>query len=475
MRACRTIASAVTALAAIATLASTALAAAPPLRRYPYLTDTVGSAATVNFGTDRTSTRAAVKWGRQGVESCTAHTAAATRTAITVNGVAEYQWTAPLDLAADTAYCYRVYLEPSFQGQSEIDLLAMDAAPSFRTQVPAGSAEPFSFAVFGDWGQVDASGANADQANVLAGIAASGARFAFTTGDNAYPSGSQDNYGDLQQTGANLSGVFGPTFWTRPGRSVPVFPAIGNHGLNRADANHPHLLNWPQTRAVAASGGRYARDTYCCKNGTPSTALPSTWYAFSAGKARFYVLDAAWPDNLAGNATPQKNDFDYHWAQDAAEYKWLQADLAAHQGEMKFAVLHYPMYSDNATEGSDSYLRGKDKLEGLLNRYGTTIAFTGHSHVYERNTAVKKTGVVNYVTGGGGAAVEPIGAKGCSPWDAYGIGWSFSRSAGSACGAATPPASVSQVFHFLLVTISGATVTVTPTDSTGRTFDVKSY
>ena len=41
------------------------------------------------------------------------------------------------------------------------------------------------------------------------------------------------------------------------------------------------------------------------------------------------------------------------------------------------------------------------------------------------------------------------------------------------CGSATAPISASQVYHFLLVTVSGTTVTVAPTDETGRTFDVQ--
>ncbi len=37
------------------------------------------------------------------------------------------------------------------------------------------------------------------------------------------------------------------------------------------------------------------------------------------------------------------------------------------------------------------------------------------------------------------------------------------------------PTSSSQVFHFLLVTVNGYTVTVTPTDEIGRTFDIQTY
>ena len=271
---------------ALAVFPDSAHAYASQLRRYPYLTDVVGPYATINWATDRSSTTGTVRWGRVGTESCTANSVTATKTSITVNSVGQYQWKAALTLTPGTQYCYRVYL-------GSADLLGADPSPHFRTQVPAGSSEPFSFVVFGDWGYVDSTGRNPHQANLMKQIAASGARFGVTTGDNGYPSGSQTNYGDLVQTGSGVSAVFGPSFWTVPGASIPLFPAIGNHGLSISDTNHPHLLNWPQDRAVATSGGRYQRDTYCCLNGTTSKSYPSAWYAFDAGVARFYVLHAA--------------------------------------------------------------------------------------------------------------------------------------------------------------------------------------
>ena len=36
---------------------------APQLSRYPYLTDLVGTAVTVNWGTDRSATVASAQWG----------------------------------------------------------------------------------------------------------------------------------------------------------------------------------------------------------------------------------------------------------------------------------------------------------------------------------------------------------------------------------------------------------------------------
>ena len=53
-------------------------------------------------------------------------------------------------------------------------------------------------------------------------IAVSGVRFAVGTGDTAYPSGTQTNYGDLVETGPSVSTVFGPQFWTKAGASIPT-------------------------------------------------------------------------------------------------------------------------------------------------------------------------------------------------------------------------------------------------------------
>src|SRR5215211_2717845 len=165
----------------------------PVLRRYPYLTDVVGSYATLNWATDRSETSGLVRFGKVGSEACTAHSVIPTKTPISVNGILQYQWKAQLNLAPGTQYCYRVYLGTSPTNQ--IDLLGSDPAPSFWTQVPTGTTQSFSFVVIGDWGYVDSSGTNPAQANFRSLSASSGARFAVTTGDNGYPDGNQKNLG----------------------------------------------------------------------------------------------------------------------------------------------------------------------------------------------------------------------------------------------------------------------------------------
>ena len=436
---------------------------ATALRRYPYLTDLVAGYVTVNWATTTSVSSGTVRYGELGAESCTAHSAGASKTTITVGSTTEYQWKAKLSgLRRNTAYCYRIY-------GGSTDLLGTDPTPSFRSQLADGSSKTYSFAVFGDWGLVDSGGNNADQARLMSRIAASGARFAVTTGDTAYDSGDQRNYGDLVQHGNDTSAIFGPSFWTVVGDSIPLFNAQGNHGLNATA-----LVNWPQDRAVSTSGGRYRMETYCCANGTDARSYPSSWYAFNAGRARFYVLEAAWSNSNVGDADLYENDYDAHWTSSRAEYQWLAHDLETHDAPVKFAFFHFPMYADNADEGSDGFLNGSNSLEDLLGGHGVDIVFNGHAHIYERNRASASGMPVSYVTGGGGGRLAPVSH--CTSIDQYAIGWSYSSSThGSACGSASRPMTIDRVFHFLLVTVSGTTVTVRPTDELGRTFDVRTY
>ena len=129
----------------------------------------------------------------------------------------------------DTTYCYRVIL-------GSTDLLGSDPSPPFTSQVAAGSSTPFSFAVFGDWGQAYADGINADQANVLHQMSQSGARFAVMTGDTAYPGGGQTDYGDLQQTGTDHEQRVRADVL---GRARPVDPASSTSPATTASPTAP--------------------------------------------------------------------------------------------------------------------------------------------------------------------------------------------------------------------------------------------
>jgi hypothetical protein len=336
---------------------------------------------------------------------------------------------------------------------------------------------------------VDGTGVNAGQTAVMQRIANSGVRFAVTVGDNGYPSGSQADYGDLQQTGlesgsssAYYSAIFGPNFWAQTGSTVPLFTAVGNHGLS--GTAHTDIKTWTQDTAVSSSNGTYANGTYaCCTSGT-TVNYGNEWYAFDAGPARFYILDSAWGDSNGGTSTPYGQDYANHFAPGDAEYTWLLNDLQAHPGTMKFAFMHYPWYSTNSSQTSDAFMTttqsgASQSIESMLGQYGVKIVFNGHAHIYQRNNPSGPGKPVTYVTGGGGAVLEPVTlCTGTGPV-AYSRGWSPTKLKGYACGSGSGgegvPTSASQVFHFLKVTISGSTVTVTPTDANANTFDQVTY
>jgi hypothetical protein len=467
-------------VAGVLATAPSAAAASSTLVRYPYLTDVTTTSVQVTFDTTTkvASAAGAVQWGTpSGTTGCTltgksvSSTNNTVNAPITVASVVEYQTSVRITgLTAGTTYCYRIYTG----GTTPVDLLGTDAAPRFSTLPSSG---PFTFDVLGDWGDNTVAG-GVNQKNLDALIASSGAQFAVSTGDIAYQTGTPNNYGNLVATGTGVSQVFGPDYWKVPGASIPLFATTGNHGRSTT-----FLQTWKQAATVAASGGRYAMETYAGIDATTSASYPSVWYAFNAGGARFYILNADWNDNNVGTAAggAYQVDRDYHWQPGSPEYQWLQADLQSHSNSLKLAFFHYPLRSDSATEGSDTYLQSDPNnptstasLEGLLANNGVDLAFNGHAHIYQRNIA-PPGGVTSYVTGGGGAKVTPVSRSRCSTTDAYAIGWAYTSAAGSNCGAAPAPTSDAQVFHFLKVSVSGTTVTVTPTNATGATFDPVTY
>jgi hypothetical protein len=341
--------------------------------------------------------------------------------------------------------------------------------------------------VFGDWGDTRSNGVNdgslnADQAAVLARIGASGGRFALSTGDIGYPVGTQTNYGDLNQTGVNVSGVFGPSYWADPGQRMPMYTVAGNHGRTGT-----LLTNWPQSAVTAASGGTYRMVSYPADDGRTAVSYPTTYYAFSTGRVRFYMLDASWAETNVGTASggacgsrcaAYEVDRDVHWTPDAPEYRWLAQDLAAHPGGLKMAVFHYPPRSDSPTEPDDGFLQNTPRQ---YRQPGTTVAGQRgaarvqrprphvpaqprsrrrHRQLRHRRRRceahavgrawLRRDGCVRY------RLVLHVG-EGFAMW--IGAGPDRRRA-----GLPLPEGDV-----------NGTRVTVEPTDSTGHTFDVRTY
>ena len=478
----------------------------PSLTRSPYVTDLTQTSADVTWatGSPATSATGTLKWGTPG--NCTANQvvvpstlpnlvpisgspSSATSRQFTVNSASEYQSTVTISgLQAGTTYCYRVFTG----GTSPVDLLGTNAAPTFTTLDAVGSSAPLTFDVVGDLGETNyssgtdfAGSLNTEQAAIDSLIGSSGARFVVTAGDVAYSGGTQTNYGDLQQTGTEVSDVFGPSYWPQTG-GIPTFGVVGNHGQN-VDG----LRVWPESNTATASSGAYDYASYPADStdGVPVSTEPAAWYAISTGNVRIYVLDASWGDSNVGTSNLYQVDYNKHWTPSSPEYQWLAADLASHPGGVKMAVFHFPLRSDNSTQASDTQLQNSSanpnastSLEALLAGNGVSIAFNGHAHTYQRINPHGAGQITNYVTGGGGGVLEPVsGGSTCTSLqateDIYALGWSPSGAGptsgtGSSCGpGTTPPQSAADVYNFLKVTVTGTTVVVTPTNAAGKIFD----
>ncbi|HUY07965.1 MAG TPA: fibronectin type III domain-containing protein [Candidatus Dormibacteraeota bacterium] len=441
--------------------------------------------------------------------------------------VTEYQSSVELTgLSPGASYCYRVY-GYDYVGitKESVDLLHLNPSPQFTTLDPVSTAStaPLTFDVLGDTGEacvtvLPCTGSTPDlinpyEASIDKLIGESGAQFAVQAGDVGYPSGLQTRYGDLQQQGVatintptpdsnpdseEVSNIFGPNYWPQTG-GLPTYYADGNHGLDITS-----LRVWPESATAAASDGLYGDVSYpaSATDGTLAASYPGDWYAFSSGNVRIYVLQAAWADGNVGTASggtcgttcaAYQVDSDFHWQTISAEYEWLQRDLAEHPGGIKFAVWHYPLRSYSSSQPSDAFLQNSSSnvsaqaaqtsLESLLAQNGVYMAFNAHAHTYQRISPDGSGQIVNYVTGGGGGV---LGSVSCSNVtgvaSAYALGWDPAASVGSSCGVSgglatsvPVPTSLAQVYNFLEVQVTGDTVTVTPYNAAGQTFDVQTY
>lgn len=148
----------------------------------------------------------------------------------------------------------------------------------------------------------------------------------------------------------------------------------------------------------------------CPTNDTDAVtlALESTWpeayYAFDCGDAHFVGLYV--PIYYRGlELRPGK-----------AQWRWLEANLAASQRPWKFIFLHQPVMS-SGPHGSADYngngVKDTDELASVLlplaRRYGVQMIFSGHDHTYERFRPVQ--GVHCVVTGGGGGPLYAMTAR----------------------------------------------------------------
>ncbi|MFO7602653.1 MAG: metallophosphoesterase family protein [Gammaproteobacteria bacterium] len=224
---------------------------------------------------------------------------------------------------------------------------------SFVTSARAGSETPIRFWVTGDPGYYGPIQTAVKQTawqwlaqNPRPGRGA--IDFWLTTGDNAYTSGTNQQFQD---------NFFTP--YAEILARYAVWPAYGNH-----DARRWAFFDIFSLPTNAEAGGTASHTEH--------------YYSFDYGQLHVVMLDSE-----ASSLSPH-----------GPMARWLQTDLKATDQPWRIVVLHHPPYTKGShdsdrREGSGGRLpKVRENLLPLLERLGVDMVLAGHSHMYERSHAL---------------------------------------------------------------------------------------
>jgi tartrate-resistant acid phosphatase type 5 len=211
------------------------------------------------------------------------------------------------------------------------------------------------FAVIGDYG----SGSQFE-ADVAGLVKRWRPDFIITTGDNNYPSGSQETID------AHIGQFYHEFIYPYEGEygkgadQNRFFPTLGNHDWKTAGAQ-PYL------------------DYF---------ALPGNerYYDFSWGPVHFFALDS----------DPHEPD---GVDEDSYQADWLQERMTASSEPWKIVYLHHPPYNSGMINAPADWMRWS------FDEWGATAVLAGHDHLYER---WMRGGVLYIVNGLGGDTIYPF-------------------------------------------------------------------
>lgn len=182
----------------------------------------------------------------------------------------------------------------------------------------------------------------------------------------------------------------------------------------------------PERCLISHPGHRW-RPTWGNHDSAGATAsvlgAPGRYYSWSAEGVEFLMLDSTQPN-------------------DAGQDRWLEQQLARSKAAVTIAVFHHPPFTTGLVHAPDATVRRR--WVPLFQRYGVDLVLNGHQHLYEH----LRVGEVDYVvTGGGGRSL-------------YG------------CGPRRPPLILClSRYHFLLVEVVDASITVTAIAASGEVLD----
>ena len=246
-----------------------------------------------------------------------------------------------------TKYFYSVgnENEPMFKGENFW----------FKTSPEIKSVQPVRFWVTGDQGypnkvqnQVRDAMSNWVKQNPLTPANRSLFDFWITTGDNAYRSGSNEQF---------QAGFFEP--YKNILRNTPVWPAYGNHDSRRWVFFD--IFSFP---TQAESGGLASGSEH--------------FYSFDYANIHFVMLDT------------EASDLD----EDGKMLSWLKKDLELNKQQWLIAIMHHPPYSKGSHDSDNKWRSGgrlnaaRENIVPLIEQAGADLVFSGHSHMYERSELI---------------------------------------------------------------------------------------
>ena len=233
---------------------------------------------------------------------------------------------------------------------------AVAPSPTPSGQPPGGSFSTEVLVGAGDIGRCGSPG-HEKTAQLLDRIAGT----VFTAGDNAYPSGTADDYRNC----------YGPTWGRHRERTRPV---PGNHEYD--------------TPGAAGYFGYFGS-----RAGPPSLG----YYAFSLGAWRVFVLNSEVGVSAA-----------------SAQAAWLRSELDASTSACTAAIWHRPLVS-SGDHGDNPDMRD---LFRILYEAGVEFIVAGHDHLYERFAPMDadgrsdgSRGIRQFTVGTGGTPLERPAAR----------------------------------------------------------------
>ena len=257
---------------------------------------------------------------------------------VTVSGSTKEHTVPVTGLAADTKYYYQLETDNGGVGNWVSPEYFFETSPS------PGAKHPTRIWVIGDSGRADRNAKNVYEA-FRSYNGQDHTDVWLMLGDNAYESGTQEEYQEA---------VF--DMYPELLCNTPLWSTRGNHD---DEGDYFDIFDFP------TGGG--------CGGVSSGT---EEYYSFDYGNIHFVCLDSDESDNYEdtlADATPGMAD-------------WLQSDLEATTADWIIAFFHHGPYT-RGSHNSDGkhHNQMRENTLSILEDYGVDLILSGHSHCYERS------------------------------------------------------------------------------------------